>query len=772
MESKLRILHLEDNQNDAELIKEKINNNGINAEIDCIVSKEDYITGIESGNYDLILSDYSLPNYNGLMALIETQKRNIKTPFIFVSGTIGEERAIQCLQLGALDYVLKDKLERLSAAINRALKIIEETKQKEIAVNNLKEREEFFSLVLNEMSDSVSVINFNGNIVFANNAFLKMMGINDNTKKEDLNYYEIIPFSEHEVLKIFNYSQNKTESLLINEKLIKNKNNNEILIDITYRIVNYKNERLILIVIRDITEKKKSIKEISMLKQAMDNSGDVIYITNTEGKFIYVNLAFTKTYGWKPDEILNIKDFKILWSDETESKLYNELWEKVKEDKTYQLELIYKTKYGNTVEVQDTLSIVYDLKNNIQGYLSIQADISIIKNAERQLKIGKDKAEEMNKLKSYFLSNLSHELRTPLISIIGFSEILHSEIENKDQLELLNHINEGGLRLQNTLNSIMELSKIEIEDYKISYNNCNINDELIKIVDSKREVAERKRIYLDFKTDNQIINGQLDLDIFHKVIDNILTNSIKFTKIGGVQVKSELRKNGNSSVAVIEVIDTGIGISPENQKLIFEPFRQGSEGLSRNYEGLGLGLTLSKKMVELLKGQILVESKINEGSKFTVILPVNPSDKEIEKEVKSIRKNTKIFFRRNKAELPPVLLVEDSEANRIVTSLFLKGICSIDEAIDGISALAKVKDNLYSLILMDINLGKGIDGVETINRIRKLNEYKDIPSIAITAYAMPGDRSKYINSGFNEYLSKPFLKKDLINLVEKYVLTK
>lgn len=763
MSTKIKIIHLEDDLNDAELINEMISISGIDADIINVSTKDDFIYNLENSEYDLILSDYNLPQFDGLQALIETKKRNERVPFIYISGTIGEERAVQCLQLGAMDYVLKSRLDRLAPAIKRALRIIEEIKQREIAEKELNEREAFFRLIFNEMTDAVTVVSKNGKFVFVNDSFLKLFELDNYNILNNVNYYNLISITKDEEDFLKNFD--KEIYLPLIEKKITTHNKNQKIIEVSARKIDYRNDKFIIYVLRDITSKKITLTEISKFKQGLDNSGDVIFITDTNGMLLYVNKSFEKIYGWKAEDVLNKKDYKILWSDSVNIEVYKSIWDSIDFNNSSTKEIIYKTKEGIEIEFSENVSCVFDYYKNPIGYMSIQTDITVIKNAERELKKAKEFAEELNKLKSYFLSNVSHELRTPLISILGFSDILISEINNDSQKELLKHIQDGGIRLQNTLSGIIELSKLESTSSELKFNEFDINIELKKIISKYKEEANKKSLALKFESDQDVYITKTDSEIFNSIIEKILINAIKFTNKGEVKVISKKIIKENINYNSISIVDTGKGISEEKINLIFEPFRQESEGLSRDYEGLGLGLTIAQKMIQLLKGKIDIISEIDKGTSVTVLLPMNILDNNTRKRIEP-KKNKNIILTRDKTKLPLVLLVEDNEANRIVISMFLRNICNIIEVDNGIDALMLAREHKYDLILMDINLGLGIDGVEVLNRIKNIKHNENTPSIAVTAYVMTGNKEKYLAKGFNYYIAKPFTKAELINHVE------
>ena len=217
---------------------------------------------------------------------------------------------------------------------------------------------------------------------------------------------------------------------------------------------------------------------------------------------------------------------------------------------------------------------------------------------------------------------------------------------------------------------------------------------------------------------------------------------------------------------MISVIDTGIGIAKEDQETIFDEFRQVSEGYNRHFEGAGLGLTIARKFAEKMGGSISLQSEVGKGSTFTVVFPAEESvTADGLKDNILIEKNLPTPIGRSKK----VLVVDDDLATRKIVELFLRGEIEIESASNSKDATDLLSNDTYSLVLMDISLGKGVSGIELLNNLRTIPSYKNVPVIAVTAHAMVGDKEKFLESGFNDYLSKPFAKKDLITKVRSWV---
>jgi hypothetical protein len=259
----------------------------------------------------------------------------------------------------------------------------------------------------------------------------------------------------------------------------------------------------------------------------------------------------------------------------------------------------------------------------------------IFQNEEKEkqavaLMVAKEKAEEMSRLKSNFLANMSHELRTPLIGINGFSDILRQDIEDPELKEMAENIFNSGSRLSETLNLILDLSKFESGNMGFTYQQIDLVSETEKIISLFKETTRKKGLYLKSSFNQPSIFINTDERALHSILNNLINNAIKYTNEGGIAVDIALKDN----FVEIKVIDSGIGIAKEYHEIIFEEFRQVSEGYSRNFEGTGLGLNITMKLVKKFGGEISVESELGKGSTFIVKLPVtNAGEIAVEKNV-------------------------------------------------------------------------------------------------------------------------------------------
>jgi len=403
----------------------------------------------------------------------------------------------------------------------------------------------------------------------------------------------------------------------------------------------------------------------------------------------------------------------------------------------------------------------------------LEFEIKKRESIEIELIKSKEKSEELNKLKSSLLTNMSHEIRTPMNGILGMASILNERLKEKVFADMAQKIYSSGLRLMNTLGSILDLSELESNTMEINPANYNIASDIFTLLRQYKEIAEEKNLFLKIDIINKDLCAFVDERICRHIILKIVDNAVKYTEKGGITVTVSSEVIDELDWVVIEVSDTGIGIADKDKEIIFDEFKQLSEGISRNYEGTGLGLTLVKKMLKLSKGKLELTSCPGYGSSFRIKFPAaeklhlistpDTSYSCFQDDTWLVTENAPYEI----SELPVALLVEDNEINREVTEIFLKNICILNCTNDGETAVKMAAENKYNIILMDINLGNGIDGIQAAKMIKKISGYEDIPLVALTGYAMSADRNNLLSEGFSHYLAKPFGKEDLVRLVKE-----
>ncbi len=410
-----------------------------------------------------------------------------------------------------------------------------------------------------------------------------------------------------------------------------------------------------------------------------------------------------------------------------------------------------------------SLTPIMDIEEKSVYILVIAKSITEWKKKEEDLLKIKYMAEESNKLKSALLSNLSHEFRTPLNGILGFAQLLEENVDSSEQKEMVRSIHKSGKRLLNTLSAILELSELEAGRKEVYVSPVDIEMLINEVAEKHKHEAILKGLAFNIDYGTSKLKLRLDESILKQILSNLIDNAVKFTKKGEVKLTVEEIHEKDKVFALIKIIDTGIGISKSHIESIFKEFRQESEGIGRSHEGTGLGLTLANKMTTLMGGEIFVESEKHKGSTFYLKFPALGCQQEkinIDSDPPIMEAN-----KRDTLKLPLVLLVEDNFLNSKLTTAFLNKVCTVDAVQDAESALHLIKEKSYDAVLMDINLGEGMNGVDIVKIIRTMDKNKFTPIIAMTGYALSTDKETILSCGFTHYIAKPFDKGQLIEII-------
>ncbi len=363
----------------------------------------------------------------------------------------------------------------------------------------------------------------------------------------------------------------------------------------------------------------------------IQNSNDIFSIIDGDGNIHLISPSVERITGLLPEELLGKTIFDYMYNDDivTVKKVLHDIFNTPFQLFTVQFR--YHKKDGGICYLEAVSQNLFEVEG-VKGIVVNVRDITERKQFEEELISSKIKAEEMNRVKSSFFANMSHELRTPMHGILGISQILEESIENPKMKRLVEMLSQSGKRLLNTLNMILNLSRVEANklDINLVYINiCDVIKENIRLYELGANQKDLKLIY-NSEYENLVI--KTDMQMLNSVLNNMIDNAIKYTNEGSIAVSAGIQKIDGMTWAFIKVKDTGIGISEENQKIIFDEFRQASEGYSRSFEGTGLGLSIIKKYIELLNGKISVESRLGEGSTFSVYLPaVNIEESEQQK---------------------------------------------------------------------------------------------------------------------------------------------
>ncbi len=487
----------------------------------------------------------------------------------------------------------------------------------------------------------------------------------------------------------------------------------------------------------------------SRYRALIEQASDGIFIFSPTEGFEQVNRQACTLTGYSRSELLSMRPEDIITDDNLRDDPFPQRDLVAGETVRYELEL--RRKDGSRFPVEISVKRIED--DMIQA---IVRDISQRLEREEALIAAKEEAEEMNRLKSSFLANMSHEIRTPLASIRGYLELLTEEAP-ADLHPLIRPIDLSSNRLFETLNSVLDLAQLESGSVNLSPQFLDVAALTRESVETFQQQAQKKDLSLTVETDPDEIPVYLDRGVLVRSLDNLIGNAIKFTEEGGVTVRAE----ANDRTVWLEVEDTGIGIDDQYLPKLYEAFSQESTGAAREYEGTGLGLTITNQLVSLVDGTLSVESTKGEGTTFTMEIPrlaVQMSREMTEDTETALREEP------TTDSIPPdqrVLVVDDDQLMRDLIGRVLPDTYTVDEAEDAETAIRAADDTAYDFILMDINLKDKMDGVDVLKRIRAAKDDHNTFVLAVTAYAMPGDNERFLEQGFHGYIAKPFIKEDL-----------
>ncbi|MFZ1730392.1 MAG: PAS domain S-box protein [Bacteroidota bacterium] len=489
----------------------------------------------------------------------------------------------------------------------------------------------------------------------------------------------------------------------------------------------------------------------------------VAMLDENKRKFNYVSDAVTRLYGCTPEQVMENPDliYGRMHPDDIEELI-------IAEKKALEQMSVFRTEC-RVISPDGSIRWAYYVSqprviNDVVCWDGIEVDITERKRIETELMIAKEKAEESDRLKSAFLANMSHEIRTPMNGILGFTDLLKEpKLSGDEKDEYIRIIESSGFRLLNTVNDIIDISKIEAGQMKVSVSDVSICELMEQLYTFFNVEAQKKGLQLILDTVasmNKIILHS-DKGKIYSILTNLIKNAIKYTQNGSVEFGcSKIGKDLRFYVK-----DTGRGISRKRLETVFGRFIRGSADEEVFTEGSGLGLSIAKAYVEMLGGEIWVESEEGAGSRFYFTIPCDDVESSVaEHDDNSVEEKSTIKIHDLK-----ILIAEDDEAADMLLSVLIKDISKeVLHAKNGARAVELCRNNPdIDLILMDIFMPE-LNGYDATRQIREFNS--DVVIIAQTAYALAGDREKSLQAGCHAYISKPIMKKELMSLIQQYVL--
>ena len=630
------------------------------------------------------------------------------------------------------------------------------------------EQKEELRTITDTLAEGVYVINTQGIIQETNNTACEILGYS----KEELLGHEahglfhthalnqFIPMHECQLYEALVYQK----PYYSEEEFFTCKDGTIIPVIVKARpLVRVGRETLLVTAFYNNAEAYKHQATMKLLQQALEASTNAVVITNKEAVIEWANPAFETLTGYSVGEALGRKPKELIRSGLQDDTFYAVMWQTILSGNPWHGELINRRKDGSLYHEELSITPVSGRDGAIEHFVAIKQDVSARKQSFEELKIAKMEAETAMDAKTQFLANMSHEIRTPLNAIIGFGDLMKDTSLNEKQTLILSKISNASEILLRILNDILDYSKIEAGKLELEIKEISLKEQLLHIEEMFSQTSAQKGLDLHVSLD-ETIPAFIYADGLRltQILLNLTSNALKFTHEGSVQVSATLVSQDNGQARIrFSVRDTGIGVSEEKIKALFQPFTQADISTTRKYGGSGLGLSIVSKLIEAMGSRIEVQSCEGEGSTFSFVLDVP---------IAKTKSNASSQDQLASFELPDlreqrILVVEDNIINQEVVKAIIERtgarVVLANNGKEGVDIFMANPDS-FTCILMDIQMPV-MTGYEATAKIREVDG--TIPIIALTAAATIEDKAKVLHSGMSEHLSKPIHPQTLYTLL-------
>ncbi|MCH7732203.1 MAG: response regulator [Candidatus Marinimicrobia bacterium] len=532
---------------------------------------------------------------------------------------------------------------------------------------------------------------------------------------------------------------------------------------------------------REIKIRKKAEEKIKTAQEyaryLIESSLDMVISVDKKRRIVEFNQAAEKTFGYSKVEVLG-KHINILYANPAEGL---EAHKTTRQAGQFYGEILNKRKNGETFTSFLSSSILMDENSEFLGVMGVSRDITDNIKTRKELEVALVKALDGERVKALFMANMSHEIRTPLNAILGFTDLLEISTINlvsEEEKGFFNTIKNSGNRLMQTVHEILDISQIEAGTYNLKIEQFDLVGLVRDLVNGVKPMADTKGLKMKYTWEIDSAFIKADLNGVSQAISNILDNAVKYTEQGKIIVSIEQK----SKQYVLSIHDTGIGIAEEYLENMFKVFTQESEGYTKKFQGIGLGMAIAKRHLDMNQVGIDVESTKNVGTTFTLTFkPVKkrilekqvekvaakdkPIAEPVEKQVEKVAAKDKPIA--EPVEKQQVLLVEDDPNSQRLIEYFLKGQYNICFAVSVDEAKQQLQQNQVDLILLDLSLVGNEDGLDLVRWMRKTKTWQKTPVIATTAHAFTKDRDNCIAAECNDYISKPIKREKLLEKIKQ-----
>jgi PAS domain S-box-containing protein len=671
-------------------------------------------------------------------------------PIFDESGKISRmiEYSLDVTEKKEAEKALKKANDRLEEKVKERTSALEEQiAQRRKAERNLATSEGHYRRLVENISDIVTIVSRNGEITYTSPSVMKILGMTP----ESVSGRSIKDLIHHDDAEDINIQSLYEKHLggLMEHRVITSEGKYKILESFIQKFKQDDETDAYILNSRDVTLRKAAEEETHKLQMVVEQSPSSVVITDILGTIEYVNPAFEEITGYSFAEVVG-QNPRILQSGKTSDAVFKALWIVLSAGKIWRGEFINKKKNGEFYEENVLILPIKNLSGDITNYVAVKENITELKRAQKQ-------AEGANQAKSNFLSRMSHELRTPLNAINGFSQLMLKSKKNplnEKQQNMTQQISIAGNHLLELINEVLDLARIESGEFSMSLEKIDPQlaiDECLALIEP---MAMKRKVIVSNQNGLGMPMIRADFTRLKQVLLNLMSNAVKYNEAGGtVDIRCFIDTPGFLRFVVV---DDGYGIAEQKQKDMFTPFTRMVENPDE-IEGTGIGMTISKQLVEAMGGNIDFSSKIGVGSSFWFTIPLCtrvPSLDSLEKTTSTRLKkaNSSVGY----AAIKQVLYIEDNPVNASFMKALFEDLSGyhLNIATTGEDGLVMALENVPSLVLLDLNL-PGIDGFQVFRQLKDDFKTKAIPIIAVTADAMEQTVNKVIDAGFNGYLSKP-----------------
>ena len=757
---KIRILHIDDSAHDRLLVKDALEKQSNDFVLVGVDTREKFEKHLFESDFDLVLSDFNILGFDGLQVLKIVKDKNPDMPVIIVTGTGSEEIAIQAMKMGASDYIIKsvNHIRGLSHTIQMVLENKRIQDERRMAIAAQRESEELYRSIYENTLVAILLISpETGRILSANDFACKLFNMNN----EEFCFTGRDGIMDTSDTRFKTYIDEMSENGRYKGNLTFLKKGGirfQAELSSSAFLTKEGHERG-SIVIRDLTEQKMAEKKLKTLSKAIEQSPTSIIITDANGYIEFVNNKFIAVMQYSMNDVIGKKP-RIFNPGHASEEVFEDMWETIKQGNVWQGENENRTKSGTSFLENVIISPLLKGSGSISNYIIIMEDITEKKKMLDDLIITKEKAEESDRLKTAFLHNISHEIRTPMNAIVGFSSFLSEPDLTPEKRKIFTDvIIQSSDQLLSIITEIIEVATIEAGQVKINVGEVNLNTLLKLLYDQFLLKVHKQNVTLSYKTffsdeEALVLTDYIKLT---EILSNLIGNAVKFTNHGYVDFGYSV----NEKYLEFYIRDSGIGIPSEMHDEIFKRFRQVDYTSSRQFGGSGLGLSISKSYVELLGGNIWLQSEPNQGSAFYFnipyrrVSPIKTSQLQADDETSLVDVNQKTL-----------LIAEDEDTNYLLLVAFLSGLkINIIRAVNGAEAVSICRSNPnVNLVLMDIKMPE-MDGFEATKIIKRF--CPNLPILAQTAFISESDKQKAIACGCSDFIGKPIDQKELNQKIGK-----